>query len=153
MKHRAYDIVCLTSNDLSYDRRMIRICQSLGTAGKRVLLVGRRHHKSLELRDYDFDQYRVKCHFNSGPLFYIELNLRFSRLLRRVSYSHLVLVDLDTVPTLLGSTKRPDAVYHIDYHEYFEEVPELQGKLSGGISLPLSIKVSLVFLSVGTIGR
>ncbi len=123
----SYDVICLVSNDITYDRRMIRICTTLAESGKKVLLVGRKLQTSHSLDDYLFDTYRVSCMYNSGPLFYAALVVQFRELLKVLNYKQLVLVDLDTI-LVTRLIRKKEAKLFCDLHEYFEETPELIGR-------------------------
>lgn len=118
-------IICTVTNDLSYDQRMIRICESLARRGYEVLLVGRRLASSVPLQDRAFDQHRISCHFQRGKLFYLEYNWRLLLFLLRQPFDRVCAVDLDTlVPAfLVSSIRRKTCIY--DAHEYFTEVPEV----------------------------
>lgn len=120
------DLVCLVSNDLTYDQRMKRTCDFLASKGLKVILIGRQLPESSELKKCSYDQYRVNCWINSGPFFYFELIIRLWLKIRKISFSKLLCVDLDTVliSRLLYKENRK---YYLDLHEYFEEVPELDG--------------------------
>ena len=118
-------IVCTVSNDLNFDQRMHRICNSLQKAGYEVLLVGRALPHSPPLIQRDFAQKRLKLIFTSGILFYKELNVRLFFYLMRCKMDAVCSIDLDTLPagcfaTLLRGKKRV-----FDAHEYFTEVPEV----------------------------
>lgn len=107
---------------------MIRICSTLSEAGHECLLVGRRLKNSPALAYRPFLQHRLKCWFNSGPLFYLEFNIRlfFFLLFRQFDALHTVDADTALAGSLVCRTKRFFWVY--DAHEYFTEVPELQGR-------------------------
>ena len=94
---KSYDIVCVVSNDIAYDRRMIRTCQTLSEAGKKVLLLGR----VIEGRNYEdnfiFDTHRLLCRHNSGPRFYKEILEKAHSFLNPVSYTHLTLPTIYSV--------------------------------------------------------
>lgn len=122
-----YDIVCVVSNDITYDRRMIRICSALADAGRRVLLLGRLLPDSKPLDNYSFTVDRVECSYNRGPLFYAELVWRFKKYLKQVSFSNLVVTDLDTA-LVSRFFRNSDIKVYCDLHEYYEETPELIGK-------------------------
>lgn len=122
------------SNDLSFDQRMIRICTTLSQAGFEVVLVGRVLPNSVALSDRPFSQKRLKLFFESGKLFYLELNLRLFLLLLWAKFDIVYAVDLDTLPAgRVASLLRQKACVY-DAHEYFTEVPEL-------IDRPFSKKV------------
>lgn len=118
-------IICTVTNDLSYDQRMIRICESLARQGYEVLLVGRQLAASIPLQDRVFDQHRISCHFQEGKLFYLEYNWRLFLFLLRQPFDRICAVDLDTlVPAFLVSSIRSKTCIY-DAHEYFTEVPEV----------------------------
>lgn len=123
----SYDIVCLVSNDITYDRRMIRICSALAETGKSVLLIGRQLPSSEPLGKWPFDTDRVVCKYYHGPMFYAELIWRFKKYLQKVDFSNLVVTDLDTI-AVARSYKSSKVKVFCDLHEYFEETPELIGK-------------------------
>ena len=116
------------TNDLSYDRRMFRICSSLAQAGYEVHLVGRRLKTSKPFAPGHFQAHRLRCWFVKGPLFYAEYNVRLFFFLLKYTFDVLCACDLDTAMAirLAGSIKRSKTVF--DAHEYFTEVPELTGR-------------------------
>ena len=118
-------IYLTVSNDLSYDQRMIRICNSLSSAGYQVCLVGRKKAKSIPLKSEIFQQKRLFCFFQKGKLFYLEYNLYLFFFLLFRKYDALCAVDLDTIGPLflLKIIRRKPLIY--DAHEYFTEVPEV----------------------------
>ncbi len=113
------------SNDLTYDQRMIRICQSLSENGYLVKLIGRKRRSSKPLSQKAYLQKRINCFFDAGKLFYLEYNFRLFWFLLFSKYDVICSIDLDTlVPGYLSSKlKRKVCVY--DAHEYFTEVPEV----------------------------
>jgi len=118
-------IVCTVTNDLTYDQRMIRICNTLTEAGFAVELVGRQRPSSLPLENQPFRQRRLRCRFHRGKLFYLEYNLRLLWRLLRHRSDIICAVDLDTIaPAVLASRIRGSVVVY-DAHEYFTEVPEV----------------------------
>jgi glycosyltransferase involved in cell wall biosynthesis len=118
-------IVFTVINDLSYDQRMIRICNSLATNGYNVLLVGRKVPDSLPLTSHHFQQKRFSCFFNKGSMLYAEYNLRVFIFLLFIKFDTVCAIDLDTVlPCLLASKiKAKKRVY--DAHELFCEMKEV----------------------------
>jgi glycosyltransferase involved in cell wall biosynthesis len=113
------------TNDLSFDQRMARICNSLANAGYSVCLIGRRKHGSIALEQKKYDQKRLRCLVNSGPLFYAEYNLRLFLYLLFKKMDALCAIDLDTIlPVLLISRfKKVSRIY--DAHELFCEMKEV----------------------------
>ena len=121
-----YDYICLVTNDIEHDRRMIRLCRLLHAKSKRVLLVGRVLPNSNKEFSLEFETKRIQCSFNSGPQFYLEIVWRMRRLLKKMQFSNLICVDLDTSLVALFQNERTRKI--IDLHEYFEKVPELKNQ-------------------------
>ena len=119
-------IVFTVTNDISYDQRMHRICETLSANGYQVTLAGRELPESGPLKEQSFRLVRLRCFFRKGFLFYAEYNIRlFFFLLRLKKWDAVGTVDLDTMPagyfaSVFRGKKR---VY--DAHEYFTEVPEV----------------------------
>ncbi|MBK7408365.1 MAG: hypothetical protein IPJ40_10085 [Saprospirales bacterium] len=59
-------IILTVTNDLTYDQRMHRICDSLVKAGYDVELVGRLRAQSRPLAARAFHQTRLYCRFEKG---------------------------------------------------------------------------------------
>lgn len=118
---------CVT-NDLTYDRRMNRICQTLTNEGFQCELIGREITTSEILVKKSFNQTRLHCFINKGPLFYLEMNLRLVLYLLKQPFDILCACDLDTVPAVwfVSRFRKVKTVY--DAHEYFTEVPELTNR-------------------------
>ena len=121
-------ITVTVSNDLVTDQRMARICKSLVDMGYEVDLVGRKLHKSLPLGISNFKQSRLQLFFTSGPLFYLELNIRLFIYLLRTKPSIIYVVDADTALAGLLAKKTVGVKLIYDAHELFSEVPELHGR-------------------------
>lgn len=121
-------VYALVTNDLSYDQRMHRICSALVEDGYEVCLVGRELPDSAPLQPQVFHQKRLSCTFHSGILFYFEFNLRLIFFLLSLKCDIIHAVDLDTLGAgaVVKIFKRCRLVF--DAHEYFTEVPELDGK-------------------------
>ncbi len=119
-------IVCVT-NDLSTDNRVHRTCVVLRELGWEVLLVGRELPGSLPLQR-PYGTLRMKLWFRKGALFYAEYNLRLFFLLLRQRTDLVVANDLDTLLAAHLATRRTKAELVYDSHEFFTEVPELQGR-------------------------
>ncbi len=127
-------IVAVT-NDLVTDQRVRKVCLLLQETGFEVLLVGRRLPGSLPMDERPYPVRRMRLLFRRGPLFYAEYNIRlfFFLLLRRASL--LVANDLDTLPAAWYASrlKRTSLIY--DSHEFFTEVPELEGRRARSVWL------------------
>jgi len=123
----SYDIVCVVTNDISNDRRMIRTCQTLVASGKKVLMVGRVIAERTYKDNYEFDTHRLICNHKSGPLFYKEIIERANAYLDDLKYTDLLLTDYDTILLARLQRSRARRIY-LDLHEYFEHTPELSGK-------------------------
>ncbi len=121
-------IIFTVTNDLTHDRRMFRICSSLAEAGAEVILIGRRWKDSKSFAPPGFKAVRLKCIFNTGPLFYIEYNKRLFFHLITHKYDVVCACDLDTALAVRWACflKKRKSVY--DAHEFFTEVPELTGR-------------------------
>ena len=120
-------IFCVT-NDLNHDQRMHRICSTLQDTGYAIELVGRKLASSKELTKQNFAQYRLKCIFDKGKLFYLEFNIRlFFYLLNKKSEAY-VANDIDTVLAVYFASVLKGKKRVFDAHELFSEVPELDGR-------------------------
>ncbi len=111
------------------DQRVHRIISSLVKAGATVSLVGRKLKTSLPIDNRDYKTHRLRLLFTRGFLFYACFNFRlflFLAFRRRIDI--LVANDLDTLPAnyLVSKIRNIPLVY--DSHEYFTEVPELEGR-------------------------
>lgn len=115
-------------NDLSFDKRVDRTCKTLTEVGFDVILIGRRKTDSITLLKRGYSTLRLRLIFEKGFLFYAEFNLRLFFRLLFLKTDLLFANDLDTLlPNYLVSViRRKPLIY--DTHEYFTEVPELQGR-------------------------
>jgi glycosyltransferase involved in cell wall biosynthesis len=115
-------------NDLVTDQRVRKSCETFVGAGFDVHLVGRVLPQSLPMDEDKYTFHRIKLRFTKGPLFYAFFNFRLFFYLLFQKTDGLHSNDLDTLlPNLLVSKiRRLPLVY--DSHEYFTEVPELQGR-------------------------
>ena len=121
-------IVCVT-NDLSTDNRVHRTCTVLQELGYAVLLVGRQLPESQPLTR-PYATRRMRLLFRKGPLFYAEFNLRLFLLLVVSRCTLIVANDLDTLlPAFLVARLRGRQLVY-DSHEFFTEVPELEGRFA-----------------------
>ena len=121
-------VIVSVINDLASDQRVHKVCTTLTNMGFEVLLVGRKLPNSPKLEERNYKTKRMRLLFTKGPLFYAEFNKRLLLLLLFRKFDLLVSNDLDTIMAnyLASKWKSKPLVY--DSHEYFTEVPELQGR-------------------------
>lgn len=118
-------IVCTVTNDLNYDQRMIRICNTLTDAGYEVTLVGFERKNSKPLEERKFKQVRLPIMVEQGKLMYAHywFNLFFFLLFRKADV--LCAIDLDTIlPVYYVSKIRGLKRVH-DAHEIFTDLKEV----------------------------
>jgi glycosyltransferase involved in cell wall biosynthesis len=119
-------IIFTVINDLVYDRRMIRIGESLATEGYEVLLVGRKLKDSQPFINQCIKHKRFNLYFNKGKFFYIEYNIRLFFWLLFQRFDIICGIDLDTIlPCYFASILRGGKPCVYDAHELFTEVPEV----------------------------
>lgn len=125
MPHQIKKIYFTVTNDLYYDQRMQRICNSLAENGFDPVLVGRKLPTSPTLHNSNFFQKRLHCWFTKGKLFYIEYNVRLFFFLLFKKMDAVCAIDLDTIlPCLfISKWKKIPRVY--DAHELFTELKEV----------------------------
>lgn len=118
-------ILFTVTNDLNYDQRMIRICNTLSEAGYHVKLIGVRFGNSSLLQEKKYLQKRIKILFKKGFGFYAEYNLKLFFYLLFQKSDIFCCIDLDTMlPVYLISVlKKKTRVY--DAHEYFSQQKEI----------------------------
>jgi glycosyltransferase involved in cell wall biosynthesis len=123
--NRSKKLIFAVTNDLNYDQRMIRICSSLALAGYHVTIVGRRLPGSIPLAVMPYHQFRIRCFFHTGFLFYAEFNFRLFFYLLYKKANLICAVDLDTIISCLfiSIIKNIPRVY--DAHELFCEMKEV----------------------------
>jgi glycosyltransferase involved in cell wall biosynthesis len=125
-------IIGLSGNFLS-DQRMQRIATAVAETSWEPIVYYRDYYKykngkALKVQSFSYQTYALRPMFKSGILFYLWFNLiLFFRLLFKKTEAYYA-VDSDTLLafTLLSKLHAKPLVY--DAHEYFAEVPELNGK-------------------------
>lgn len=123
-------VIISVTNDIAYDQRMLKTAQTLIHCGFDVHIVGRLkdQYSKFEMGSMGFSSHRFRLFFKRGKLFYIEFNVRLFFYLLFHSSDIYCAVDLDTIlPNyFVSQLKRKPLIY--DAHEYFTEVPEIQGR-------------------------
>ena len=107
---------------------MQRITGALAEAGYAVTLVGRKKRNSVKLEIDQIDIHRFKCFFNSGALFYMEINIRIFWHVLFNKMDAVCAVDLDTIAGVTSAARFKNIPVVFDAHEWFTEVPELIGR-------------------------
>lgn len=149
------------TNDLITDQRMQRITETLASAGWDVTLIGRKLalHQPHDEINQGVRWKRFKLLFNKGKLFYLEYNLRlFLFFLFKKNYL-LSAIDFDTLPNAMLLKMLTGREFVLDAHEYFTEVPELEGrvlsksvwKYIGNVAIPKAKLCYTVNSSLATI--
>lgn len=118
-------IIFTVTNDLSFDQRMMRICQSLSEGGYGVMLAGVKREKSIPLQSRNYQQKRTPVFFEKGFLFYMEYNIRLFIFLLFQRCDAFCCIDLDTMlPVYLASIFRGKTRIY-DAHEFFTQQKEI----------------------------
>lgn len=123
-------VILAVTTDINFDQRVQRIAKSLSEDNWDVWVVGRELPSSPPLIAAKYNQYRLKCFFNKGKLFYAEFNIRLFIYLLFKKYNTVTANDLDTVLGVFFSSFFKKCRMIFDAHEYFTEVPELQNRPS-----------------------
>ena len=120
-------IIISVTNDISTDRRVLKVAHSCHNNGFEVLLVGRKLKNSLPLQ-LPFKYKRFRLLFNRSALFYATYNIRLFFFLLFAKMDILLSNDTDTLPAnyLASKLRRKKLVF--DAHELFPEVPELANR-------------------------
>ena len=118
-------IIFTVTNDLNFDQRMIRICNTLAEAGFQVKLVGVKFTNASILQEKKYSQKRIRVFLKKGFGFYFEYNLKLFFFLLFKKADVFCCIDLDTMlPVYFVSIlKRKTRVY--DAHEYFSQQKEI----------------------------
>lgn len=124
-------IVFTVTNDISYDQRMHRICSSLAAKGFQVRIIGVNRPSSIPLPipplyGFAYQQQRLNCFFQKGPLFYLEFNFKILAVLCSLSYDIACAIDLDTILPVWIATRLRGKKRVYDAHEYFTEMKEVR---------------------------
>jgi glycosyltransferase involved in cell wall biosynthesis len=120
-------VAVLVSNDLTYDQRVSKICDSLQHKNWEVRLVGVLKSGSTSLQR-NYSTQRLNVFFTKGPLFYFMLNVRMFFYLLLHKTEIIWANDLDVLwPAVLMKKLRGTKVIY-DSHEYFTESEGLTGR-------------------------
>jgi len=120
-------VAVLVSNDLTYDQRVSKICDSLQHKKWEVQLVGVLKTESTSIqRTYSINRLRV--FFSKGPLFYFMLNVRMFFYLLFHKTEIIWANDLDVLWSAVLIKKLRGAKIIYDSHEYFTEAEGLTGR-------------------------
>ncbi len=121
-------IIFSVTNDIVTDQRVHKISHTLAGSGMEVTVVGRKLPGSPDIISDKVKYRRFKLLFRRGAFFYMEYNLRLFCYLFTRKADIFVANDLDTLLAnyLAARLRRRTLVY--DSHEYFTEVPELEGR-------------------------
>lgn len=127
MSERHVRVSVLVSNDLTFDQRVRKMCDTLLAMGFEITLIGRRMEGSQPL-ERPYRTHRFRLGFKSGPLFYAALNIRLFFYLLFAKTDVILANDLDTLPAawLVARLRGKEVVY--DSHEYFTEAAGLTGR-------------------------
>jgi len=118
-------VISFVSNDIVSDNRVHKTALSLIANGYNLKIVGRIFRNSKKLPDRPYDTYRFRLWFNTGPLFYANLNIRIFLYLLWSNVDIILSNDLDTLPACWLAAKLRKKKLVFDSHELFPEVPEL----------------------------
>ena len=118
-------IIFTVTNQLDYDQRMIRICNSLAQHGFAVKIIGVQFNSRSRPEPKNYHQKRLTLFFRKGFGFYVEYNVRLFLYLLFQKADIFCCIDLDTMlPVYVTSIlKRKIRVY--DAHEYFSQQKEI----------------------------
>ena len=119
-------IAVWVSNDLTFDQRVKKTCETLDALGWTPVLVGREMPDSKPWQG-PWEAHRLRLSAQHGPLFYASLQLQLHAWLRRNEreIDAIWCNDLDTLAPALWRNTLP-VVY--DSHEYFTEAAGLTGR-------------------------
>lgn len=120
-------ITVLVSNDLAFDQRVSKSCETLRALGLSITRVGRLLPDSAPFECAD-EVVRFKLPFHRGAAFYAWLQVRLFFFLLFKRTDAILANDLDTLlpAFLVSKLKRIPLVY--DSHEYFTEAEGLTGR-------------------------
>jgi len=121
------ELVITVTNDGVSDRRMRRLADLLRVHGWSVTIVGRIF--SSDSRTSEQGIVQIPCDRRKGPAAYWEYHQKLLTYLRRQKPDIICAVDYDTLTAGVLAARTCGAKLIFDSHEFFEEVPELTGRL------------------------
>ena len=104
---------------------MIRICNTLQSAGFRITLIGYKSNSSLPLQLKAYHQKRLFVLFKKGPLFYIYYNIYLFIYLLFIKADCICAIDLDTIMPVYFAASFKGTKKTYDAHEYFSQLKEV----------------------------
>ena len=117
-------ILVSVSNDLTFDQRVQKVCNTLHKNGFSIHVIGRKQ-KNSNPAQFDFKVELIQLVFNKGFLFYLEFNIRLFFKILFTKKDILLANDLDTLlPNQMVSRLQSKKLV-FDSHELFSEIPEL----------------------------
>jgi len=122
---RKQKIVLAVINDINYDQRMIRICNSLVDAGYEITMVGRAHKNSKPLGNKKFAQKRLYVPLSEGKMMYVLYWTRLFFYLLFKKADAICATDLDTILPVYFASKIKGIKRTYDAHELFPEMQEV----------------------------
>ncbi len=107
---------------------MLRIGKSIQSMGHDVKIIGRILDTSPPKHELPIEVHHFHCLFNSGPLFYLEYNIRLFLYLMFSSFDIIYSCDADTILACASAKvlKQKKGIY--DSHEIFDETPEVTNR-------------------------
>ncbi len=120
-------IVIAVTNNLQTDQRVFRVSDTLIKQGYKVFLVGRKTDQNTHA-NFPTKSKLFRLWFNKGGLFYANYNIRLWFFLLFHRYDIILSNDLDSLPASYLAAKIQNKAIVYDSHEYFTEVPELEGR-------------------------
>ncbi len=123
-------VVITVTNDLLTDNRMYKTAKFLLSQGYKVILIGRKLQKKYPefINDKNAKTIRLNPLFKKGKMFYAVYNLLLFWRVLFLKKDILLAVDLDTLFPMFLISKLTGKKLVYDSHEFFTELPELEGR-------------------------
>ncbi|WP_235906255.1 glycosyltransferase [Ginsengibacter hankyongi] len=118
-------VIFSVTNDLNYDQRMIRICNSLVNSGFNVKIIGVEFGNSSDLQLKKYTQKRIRLFFKKGFGFYLEYNVKLFFYLLFQKTDAFCCIDLDTMLPVYFAAFILKKIKVYDAHEYFSQQKEI----------------------------